>query len=88
MSVVQFADRGKYLATNTDLRRWTTKELAQEACSRVAANLTRGQWSAYLGAEPPRACGQLAAPALSDTAQGAPDGGWSEKSDAKRALVR
>jgi hypothetical protein len=78
---VRFADRGNYLATNIDLRRWRTKELAQGACTRVATDLTREQWRAYLGGEPPRACRQLAAPVLADATRDAPDRARLEKPD-------
>ncbi len=87
VSVVRFADQGNYLATNIDLRRWRTKDLAQEACTRVAADLTRTQWHTYLGEKLPRACGQLATPVSANATRDAPAGARSNKPDAQSATA-
>jgi WD40 repeat protein len=53
---VRFAREGRYIITGSNDRTavawlWKVEDLREEACKRLTRNLTRSEWSRYLGSE-------------------------------------
>jgi len=57
---LRFSVDGKFLITEAEngvqAWLWRARDLVEEACPRVTADLTRAQWQTYLGDQPPIAC--------------------------------